>query len=532
MTKYVSLPSKFGKLNYGLISLALVFGFFFLPPFYVWASNELVLAWHEHKLNRDHVPDTAKEFAAWWMDRAFYEIVTTKKTSRSELTRKALGVSPSCDLKYLDVKVSAPDRVRKFGDQTYIHMYGRLFDMCSPNLNLIRFKAELMVDNKKGKLSISSVKIRKLDSLSSKQFFESVSKPSSTKFLEQNRKILKQLRYNNAWNEIDKKRALEELNRALLLNNRCAYLHYLRAYHMYDEGKFEEALKEYEISAKLESKNITDALVNGAGIKGSLGDYEGALKDLDLAIKVNPDNYFAYGIRAYENNSHEKYEEALRDYSMAIELDPGQYDYYCNRAMVYEKLGRNYFALVDYTQMISLEPKNYKGYYYRGLLLMNMKLYAEALPDLDLTLKLRPEGEKKDDFWIYHQRSIANSQAQHLSESISDATKVIQLRPELPYGYWDRAFPGMKLGYKREALLDFAKGTALQPDNARAYFAMGRLQRSAGEFSEALKSFNKAIELEKFSEAFSERAAVKGLLNDEYGARQDLVEAERWRLHP
>ncbi|MCW5823680.1 MAG: tetratricopeptide repeat protein [Cyanobacteria bacterium TGS_CYA1] len=531
MTKYASLPSKFGKLNYGLISLALVLGFFFLPPFYVLASNELVLAWHEHKLNRDHVPDTAKEFATWWMQKGFYEIITNRNSNRSELIRKALGVGSSCDLKYLDVKVSDPDRVRSFGDQTYVHMYGRLFDMCSPNLNLIRFKAELMVDNKKGKLSVSLVKIRTLDSLSSKQFFESVVKPTSTKFLERNKRILKQLRYNNAWNDIDRKRALEELDRALLINSKCAYLCYSRAYHMFDEGKFEEALKEYEISAKLESKNTTDALVNGAGVKGSLGDYEGALRDLDLAIKINPDNYFAYGIRAYENNSHGKYEEALRDYSIAIELDPGQYDYYCNRAMVYEKLEKNSFALVDYTQMISLEPKNYKGYYYRGLLLMNMKLYAEALPDLDLTLKLRPESEKMDDFWIYHQRSIANSQAQHLSESISDATKVIELKPELPYGYWDRAFPRMKIGYEREALLDFAKGISLQPDNAHAYFAMGRLQRSAGEYSEALISFNKAIELEKSSEAFSERAAVKRLLNDDYGARQDLVEAERWRLH-
>lgn len=528
MTKYASLSFKLNKLSCALISLALVLGFFLVAPLYILASNELVLAYYEFKLDRNKIPVNAGDYAAWWMDKAFNEIVTSKRTERSALLRKTLGITSDCDLKFLDFKRHEPDRVRVMGDKTYVHMYGTMFDKSSQNLNLLRFKAELMLENKSGRFAVTSVQIRTFGNKNSSEFLKVVSHPTTKKFIETNTKILKQLRYETAWKEVDKSRSLAELERAISLNDKCAYLYYYRAYRMNEEGNLEECLKDYSISVNLESHDTTDAITNRGSVKGELGDHAGALADLDLAIKRNPDNYFAYGLRGFENYSSERYEEAIKDYSKAIELDPGQYDYHCNRAIAYEKLGLNSWALLDYTQMVALEPKQYKGYYYRALLLMKMNLYAESLPDLDATLKLRPEKEKMDDFWIYHQRSIANSQSQRVQKAISDASKVIELRPDLPDGYWDRAFPEMKIGLHKKAIDDFTYGTSLQSDNSRAHLALGKLKKSAGDLVGALKSFDKAIELEKFTEGFVQRAAVKQELGYGASAQQDLIEAKRW----
>ena len=83
--------------------------------------------------------------------------------------------------------------------------------------------------------------------------------------------------------------------------------------------------KNKQIEAKL--NNAGD--YNNRGItKGKLGDYAGAIADLDKAIELDPDYIVAYYYRGVSKKKLSYYKSAMADFDRALKLDPLHADAY------------------------------------------------------------------------------------------------------------------------------------------------------------------------------------------------------------
>ncbi len=106
------------------------------------------------------------------------------------------------------------------------------------------------------------------------------------------------------------------------------------------------------------------------------GDIDGAISDYDLAIKLNPNDQFAFNNRANLWRDKGDLKRAIADYTEALRIDPGYTAVYVNRGLVYEKFKDIERARADYQRAIELPPKYGNG---RGGQQMARKLLA-ALP--------------------------------------------------------------------------------------------------------------------------------------------------------
>lgn len=134
----------------------------------------------------------------------------------------------------------------------------------------------------------------------------------------------------------------------------------------YDEySKHEQAYFEKQRTAEIEKlipiekKSVNETVNLGKG-KIQAGDYRGAIKDLDRAIK---DSYFGYselyylrGLAYYslgntQKNDFDKLgdkQRAITDFNAAILLDHSYAEAYFNRGIVYSDLGKKQTAIEDY----------------------------------------------------------------------------------------------------------------------------------------------------------------------------------------
>ena len=69
-----------------------------------------------------------------------------------------------------------------------------------------------------------------------------------------------------------------------------------------------------------------------------MGDEEGAMKDYDKAIELNPNYSGAYNNRGNLRGDMGDVEGAMKDYDKAIELNPNYSKAYSNRAECYRRL--------------------------------------------------------------------------------------------------------------------------------------------------------------------------------------------------
>jgi tetratricopeptide (TPR) repeat protein len=85
-------------------------------------------------------------------------------------------------------------------------------------------------------------------------------------------------------------------------------------------------------------------------------DYENAINEYSLAIKLKPNYALAY---VYRGDAHElkgQYDRAIEDLNKAIELDPHYVDLYGNRGEVYRMKSQYDRAIEDLNKAIELSP--------------------------------------------------------------------------------------------------------------------------------------------------------------------------------
>ena len=96
--------------------------------------------------------------------------------------------------------------------------------------------------------------------------------------------------------------------------------------------------------------------------KTKLEQYESAIKDLDEAIKLKPDESWHYFHRALANFELEQYESAIKDLDEAIKLKPDETWRYFHRARAKKELKKYRDAIKDLDEAINWYPLNYAAY--------------------------------------------------------------------------------------------------------------------------------------------------------------------------
>ncbi len=165
-----------------------------------------------------------------------------------------------------------------------------------------------------------------------------------------------------------------------------------------------------------------EAYYNRGGVHKMTGNLESALNDYAKTIELEPDNFQGFDARGYIHRRQGKLTEALEDFKTSIRLNPRNPEVYNNRAYIYQKQGRKDLALADYTQAISADPGYVYAYNNRGNLYLEEGEYTPAIADYSRALDLQPAfGEP------YVNRAVANFRLKRYTESWEDVRRARQL---------------------------------------------------------------------------------------------------------
>ncbi len=290
--------------------------------------------------------------------------------------------------------------------------------------------------------------------------------------------------------------------------------------------------------------------------KYSLGDYNGAITDLNKSISINAYFSYSYLYRGLCKQRQKHYHAALKDYAAAIHRGPNNPDIYINRGAAKLQLKLYQSAIADFDTALILDQKNEnahlnKGialfelkhndqaldevntaiklnylnksaYLRRGILKYEMKKYKEAIFDFELSMKL-DDG----DPLLYYFRAISYYALNDKEHAYADYAKVLELDPNNALTYYNRAILKTEDKNYLGALLDYEKVTNINPTNIYGYYNKANVESLLGDDKGALKDYNKAIELfPDFTRAYLNRSALKAKMNDKKGSYADYLKAD------
>ena len=143
------------------------------------------------------------------------------------------------------------------------------------------------------------------------------------------------------------------------------YVAYLAGEKLYKEGKYDQAITEYNGAIALNA-SYAEAYIARGNAQRRKGDYDRAIEDYNRAIGLNNRHADVYNYRGFAHTQKGDFNRAITDYTQAIKMKADYADAYFNRAYAYGKQGKWDAAIADYTQVIKLEPSNSVAYRERG----------------------------------------------------------------------------------------------------------------------------------------------------------------------
>ena len=182
-----------------------------------------------------------------------------------------------------------------------------------------------------------------------------------------------------------------------------------------------------------------------------------------------------------------KNEDAIKQFQIVLDQNP---DY----APVYEGIGRAHFQKKEYNQAeknflkaVVLDPRLWKSYTYLGYICDHRKDYQTAVHEYTAALQVNPGNGL-----IYNNLGVSYSLAGNYKKAVVAFHRAIDLNYREGKVYNNLAMALANLERYDEALDAFKKVGG----EAVAYNNMGCIYMSRGMFEDAVRSFEKAIELE------------------------------------
>jgi len=222
-----------------------------------------------------------------------------------------------------------------------------------------------------------------------------------------------------------------------------------------DLGDNDGALKDYNSAIKIEPE-YEYAYVTRCETRLALEDTAGALRDCDTAVRLNATDALAFEDRGDVQFQRESYDLALSDYDKAIELGRSGAYVFAARCDTERLVGKTDLAKADCEKALALDPKSRRGLWARARLALVQSRYTDGIADFNAYIAQQPA---KSDVGYYF-RGLAYNRIQSYALALEDLETYVKRHPADPDGYKERAIAKNGRADKDGALADLA--TALR----------------------------------------------------------------------
>ena len=200
----------------------------------------------------------------------------------------------------------------------------------------------------------------------------------------------------------------------------------------------------------------------------TVGNYEEAKNNYDLALNLDSSSADAYNNRGIVNYYLGEFSEALNDYNQAMILAPSLAEPYLGRGIVYSESGEFDKAISDYSRAIELNPAMDSAFTNRGFEYLGQGKLTQALSDFSAAIQINPQS-----FTAHNGLGLTLSHQEKHEEAISSFYHAILLNLYSVEVYNNRGTSYSSIGQFESAVADYNHGLSIQPDYWPLYFNRG-----------------------------------------------------------
>ena len=295
--------------------------------------------------------------------------------------------------------------------------------------------------------------------------------------------------------------ALRDCNAALERNPFSPGCYYARGYIYRELGQLDLAEKDYSEALRFAPENRTYLLLR-ADTRALRKNYDGALEDINLLLKREPQSATIWSERGRINMQQSDTLAALEAFTRASEYDRLNPAAWSALGVTNLMLNREDEAYVQLTQAINLGSKWAGDYINRGIIHYHRHNYRGALADYDKAVQLAPREADS-----YYNRGVMRQEVGDYNNALADLNRAIELAPERTEMRYQRGIVQMQLRQWKQVVNNMDTLIARYPYFLPAYYMAAQAKTQLGDQAGAFRYRQKAQQLEERKESIQRQQA-------------------------
>ncbi|MEM3361735.1 MAG: AAA family ATPase [Candidatus Anstonellaceae archaeon] len=168
-----------------------------------------------------------------------------------------------------------------------------------------------------------------------------------------------------------------------------AKFYYEKGNELFEQGEYQKAIENYN-KALLLNPAFSECYFNKALCYYNLKDFDTSIEEYTKALEFDPENPVIYNNRGDAYYRKQEFQKAISDYDRAIALNKEYLKAYYNRGLAYACMEDYEKAVEDFSKVISINPEFADAYHVRGLAYEYLNKFDEAINDFQKALELNP----------------------------------------------------------------------------------------------------------------------------------------------
>jgi len=288
-------------------------------------------------------------------------------------------------------------------------------------------------------------------------------------------------------------------------NKELGRAHLSRGLALRDLGRIDDALAAFDEAIRLNPEDIF-AYRHRGWLYTRQGKLDLARADYERGLKIsNNDKWLQEALEHLDSpdasvdalihmanklRDRKRYELALAIYNEAIEKRPDYAFALINRGWLYHLRDQLDAALSDYEKTIKLDPGYAGAYVYRGKAYEELNRLDKAAADFKQGIRLKP------DYWrAYLWRGWLHHRQKQLDLAVADYTRAIELGPSVADAHLYRGHAYSDLRQFEKSLADYDKAHELSPEYVEVYKNRGWLYFKQDQWGSARADYERGLKL-------------------------------------
>ena len=205
-----------------------------------------------------------------------------------------------------------------------------------------------------------------------------------------------------------------------------------------------------------------------------IGAYQPALREIDKAIALYPNETEGYLQRAVIHVEAKNDFKAIEDYQRALKLNDALPAVHYDLAQALRRLNLRAEAAAEYVRATRIDPDMAQAYNNLGITLKEMGRYEDAVVAFRRAIQVAPRYHR-----AYNNLGACYAESGRLDEAVATFEETIRRFPDYASGYMNLAMARAAQKRPREALAAMRRYAALNPSDAAALEMIRKLEIAA-----------------------------------------------------